>query len=125
MLRVDARASDDPGVTGRRPLDELFDALADPTRRDVLQRLVHTGPQSATVLAEAFPFTRQAIVKHLKALEEAGLVAAERAGREVHYRATTERLAEAVAWLLGTSAGWDRRARRLAGLSPTAREGAG
>lgn len=107
-------------MTGRRPLDELFDALADPTRRDVLQRLVHAGPQSATVLAAEFPFTRQAIVKHLKALEEAGLVVAEREGREVRYRATTERLAEAVAWLLGTSAGWDRRARRLAGLTGAA-----
>lgn len=108
-------------MTGRRPLDELFDALADPTRRDVLQRLVHDGPQTATVLAEAFPFTRQAIVKHLKALEDAGLVAAERDGRHVRYRATTERLADAVAWLLGTSEGWDRRAQRLAGITPASR----
>lgn len=125
MLPVDVRTGDDAGVTGRRPLDELFDALADPTRRDVLQRLVHDGPQSATVLAEAFPFTRQAIVKHLKSLGDAGLVVAEREGREVRYRATTERLAEAVAWLLGTSAGWDRRAQRLAGLTSPQREGAG
>lgn len=117
MQRVDVGRGDGPGVSERRPLDELFDALADPTRRDVLQRLVHDGPQSATVLAESFPYTRQAIVKHLKALGAAGLVTAERDGREVRYRATTERLAEAVAWLLGTSEGWDRRARRLAGLT--------
>jgi DNA-binding transcriptional ArsR family regulator len=100
-------------VTGRRPLDELFAVLADPTRREVLERLVHDGPQTATALAEHFPSTRQAIVKHLRTLTDAQLVAPERAGREVRYRATTERLADAVTWLLGASRGWDRRAERL------------
>ena len=96
-----------------RPLDELFAVLADPTRRAVLERLVHDGPQTATELAEHFPTTRQAVVKHLRVLADAELVAAERNGREVHYRATTERLADAVAWLVGASASWDRRADRL------------
>ena len=73
--------------------------LADPTRRAVLERLVHDGPQTATELAAHFPTTRQAVVKHLRVLADAGLVGAERDGREVHYRATTERLADAVAWL--------------------------
>ena len=53
------------------------------------------------------------MVKHLRALADAGLVTPERSGREVRYRATTERLAEAVAWLLETSAKWDRRLDRL------------
>ena len=97
----------------RRPLDELFTALGDATRRDLLERLVHDGPRTATEFAAGSPLTRQAIVKHLKALEAAELVASERAGREVKYRATTERLADAVRWLLDASESWDRRANRL------------
>lgn len=93
--------------------------LADRTRRDVLERLVHGGPQTATELSAAYPVTRQAIVKHLRALHDAGLVAADREGREVRYRATTERLADAVDWLLTTGRDWDRRAARL--RSATAR----
>jgi len=101
------------GRVGGRPIDELFSVLADPTRRDVLERLVHEGPQTATALAAHYPTTRQAIVKHLRALAEAELVVAERLGREVRYRATTKRLAEVVDWLLGASADWDRRTDRL------------
>lgn len=97
----------------RRPLDELFTALADPTRRELLSRLVHDGPRTATQFAADSPLTRQAIVKHLKALESADLVAAERSGREVKYRATTARLADAVSWLLDAGESWDRRTARL------------
>lgn len=100
-------------TAGRRPLDELFTAVADPTRRQVLGMLVHDGPRSATALADSFPVTRQAITKHLQVLQGAGLVAPERVGREVRYRATTERLAEAVDWLLTTGSDWDRRSTRL------------
>jgi len=95
------------------PLDQLFAVLADPTRRTLLQQLVHGGPTTATRLAEHYPVSRQAVVKHLQALAEADLVVAERAGREMYYRATPERLADAVVWLLDTSAQWDRRLERL------------
>jgi len=98
---------------GRRPLDELFAVLADPTRRAVLEHLVHDGPQTATELASRFPSTRQAVVKHLRVLADAGLVDSQRSGREVHYRATTARLADAVTWLLDAADGWDRRLERL------------
>jgi DNA-binding transcriptional ArsR family regulator len=97
----------------RRPLDELFSVLADPTRREVLERLVHDGPQTATALGAHFPTSRQAIVKHLRVLADAGLVVGRREGREVRYVATTERLADAVTWLLGASRDWDRRLDRL------------
>jgi DNA-binding transcriptional ArsR family regulator len=97
----------------RRPLDELFAVLADPTRRAVLERLVHDGPQTATELAVHYPTSRQAVVKHLRVLADAGLVVPERDGREVRYVATTERLADAVNWLLDASRRWDHRLGRL------------
>ena len=103
-----------PGVTaGADPLDALFDAVADPTRRWLLHRLVQEGPDTATRLSAALPVTRQAVVKHLQALVDAGLAAPERRGREVRYRATPEPLAAAVDWLVGAGAAWDRRLTRL------------
>ena len=94
-------------------LDAVFSALADPTRRGLVDRLVHEGPHTATMLAEGMPMTRQAVVHHLQALGEAGLVDASREGREVRYRATPEPLSEAMAWMLSTGARWDRRLDRL------------
>lgn len=94
-------------------LDAVFSALADATRRDLVARLVREGPHTATALARDLPMTRQAVVHHLQALGEAGLVDASRDGREVRYRATPEPLGEAVAWMLGTGARWDRRLERL------------
>ena len=94
-------------------LDTLFGALADPTRRHLLQRLLAKGPATATVLAVALPVSRQAVVKHLQGLEAAGLVSSERHGREVRFRATPERLASAVGWLLDAGGSWDRRIDRL------------
>jgi DNA-binding transcriptional ArsR family regulator len=104
----------DPAVTSTDgPLDDLFGALADATRRRLLSRLVHEGPATATELAVDLPFTRQAVVKHLQALAEAGLVSSERQGREVRYRATPEPLVEAIAWMLDAGPAWDRRLERL------------
>ena len=105
------------------PVDTLFDALADPTRRRLLQRLVQDGPDTASRLAVDLPVTRQAVVKHLQALVEAGLAAPERRGREVRYRATPEPLAHAVSWLVSAGARWDDRLGRLDRLAR--REGAG
>jgi DNA-binding transcriptional ArsR family regulator len=96
-------------------LDALFGALADPTRRALLVTLVQSGPRSATRLGEASPLSRQAVVKHLQALESAGLVVAQRVGREVQYRATPQQLAAAVGWLMDAGASWDRRIDRLRG----------
>ncbi len=92
--------------------DAVFGALADPTRRQLLERLAK-GPTTATGLSERFPVTRQALVKHLGALAEAGMVAKERHGREVHYRLETAPLGEATAWLTTLSARWEHRLQRL------------
>jgi len=90
----------------------VFFALADPTRRELLERLAR-GPTTATGLAVKFPVTRQAVVKHLGALEDAGMVAKERHGREVHYRLESAPLGEATAWLTRLSARWEQRLLRL------------
>ena len=94
-------------------LDDLFGALAEPTRRALFQRLLHEGPQTATVLAADSALSRQAVVKHLQALVSAGLATPQRAGREVRYVATPEQLAAVVAWLTESSTMWDKRISRL------------
>jgi DNA-binding transcriptional ArsR family regulator len=96
-------------------LDDLFGALSDPTRRALFERLLKQGPDTATRLAEHTTLSRQAIVKHLQALVDAGLARSERDGREVRYAATPEPLATVVAWLTESSTNWDRRLAKLTG----------
>ena len=99
-------------------LDTLFGALADPTRRLLVERLLTKGPATATALAEITPLTRQAILKHLQVLEAAGLMEHERFGREVRFRVTPRPLAAAVAWIVDTAGQWDQRLDRLRRLTP-------
>lgn len=79
--------------------DEVFTALADGTRREVVLALADHGPCTATALAAGMPITRQAVAKHLTHLHRAGLVAPERRGRETLYRLTPEGLSQATGWL--------------------------
>lgn len=102
-----------PTKTDAGALDTLFGALADPTRRLLVERLLTKGPATATVLAETTPLTRQAVLKHLQVLEAAGLLDHERNGREVLYRVTPQPLASAVGWILDTAGLWDKRIDRL------------
>ncbi|HKY15728.1 MAG TPA: metalloregulator ArsR/SmtB family transcription factor [Microthrixaceae bacterium] len=95
------------------PLDAVFGALADPTRRTMIRRLADSGPGTATELARDLPISRQAVVKHLQALDAAGLVQAERVGREVRFAATLDTLDDASAWMADVGAAWDRRLSRL------------
>ncbi len=90
----------------------VFGALADPTRRGILAA-ISANPATATELAGAMPISRQAVVKHLSALSEAGLVERERAGREVRYRISPEPLSEAVSWMAEVGGEWDERLARL------------
>jgi DNA-binding transcriptional ArsR family regulator len=92
----------------------VFDALADPTRRHLLERLVERAePVSITDLTGAFPITRQAISKHLGRLEAAGLVRAERRGRECLVTFAPEPLDRAAAWIAELEARWDARLSAL------------
>jgi ArsR family transcriptional regulator, cadmium/lead-responsive transcriptional repressor len=91
----------------------VFAALADPTRRQVVQSLSAGATVTASGLAAELPITRQAVTKHLVALDHAGLVEAERRGRETHYRLTPEPLTEAASWMAAVGGQWDDRLASL------------
>jgi DNA-binding transcriptional ArsR family regulator len=91
----------------------IFAALADPTRRGLLENLAENSPRTATQLAEAYPITRQGILKHLHILEEAGLVAVYQEGREKRYTLTPEPLNDVDEWIKALGAKWDERLLRL------------
>jgi DNA-binding transcriptional ArsR family regulator len=100
--------------------DAVFDALADPTRRRIVERLGR-APATAGELAERLPVTRQAVVKHLALLETAGLVDGVREGRRVVYTLTPAPFAEAAQWMHDVGAAWDRRLERLSTRFKTSR----
>lgn len=89
--------------------EDVFAALADPMRRRILDAIAGHGDATATVLAAELPVTRQAIVKHLAVLDQAGLVAGRRAGREMRYAVRPERLIAAARWMDRVAAQWDAR----------------
>jgi DNA-binding transcriptional ArsR family regulator len=93
--------------------DAVFGALADGTRRSLLSALADR-PATATELADDLPISRQAVVKHLNALADAGLVSRRRAGREVRYSVTPAPLEGAVSWIATVGAQWDGRLAALA-----------
>ena len=101
-----------PGLS-EPELGALFAALADPTRRQVVRSLAGAEPVTASRLAGELPMTRQAIAKHLGALERAGLVEPHREGRETRYRLTPEPLDDAIRWMEEVGVRWDRSLARL------------
>jgi DNA-binding transcriptional ArsR family regulator len=91
----------------------VFGALSDPTRRDLLAAIAQQPATTATELAAELPISRQAVLKHLTALADAGLLDRERSGREVRYRVTPEPLSDAVSWMAGVGGQWDERLKTL------------
>jgi DNA-binding transcriptional ArsR family regulator len=91
------------------PADSVFEALSDPTRRDVLALVGERGSANATELARDLPVSRQAVQKHLTSLAGAGLVASDRQGREVRYRVTPAPMSDAMAWMAAVGGRWDER----------------
>ncbi|MFI4991481.1 MAG: ArsR/SmtB family transcription factor [Solirubrobacterales bacterium] len=92
----------------------VFAALADPTRRAMIEALLREGTTTVPTLTAELPITRQAIAKHLATLDHAGLV--ERApgnGREVRYRLRDGALVSAGTWLAETESAWESRLDRL------------
>ncbi len=93
--------------------EELWAAIAEPSRRQLLDILLARGSGTPTALADELPLTRQAITKHLAVLERAGLVAARRTGREVHYTVRPERLDLAVHSMAEVASQWGLRLQRI------------
>lgn len=93
--------------------DDVFRALADPTRRAIYQRLVREGEQSVRALTDFAGVSQPAVSKHLALLKVAGLVHDRPAGRQVHYRADPQGLAPLVDWVSQYSAFWHGRFDRL------------
>lgn len=91
----------------------MFDALADPVRRRLLET-ISGAPATATELASELPISRQAVTKHLTALTAAGLLERQRCGRDVRYHVTPAPLSDAVSWITEVGGQWDERLARLA-----------
>jgi DNA-binding transcriptional ArsR family regulator len=97
----------------RQLSQDVFAALADPTRRRLVETLASRGSASATALAAELPISRQAVAKHLGALGGAGLVSSHRAGRETLYELRPEPLDEAADWIARIGGEWEDRLARL------------
>ena len=94
----------------------VFAALGDGTRLRLVARLCDAGPLSIARLADGEPVSRQAVTKHLHALERARLVRSSRSGRERVWELQPARLADARSWLEQASARWDAAIGRLRAL---------
>jgi DNA-binding transcriptional ArsR family regulator len=99
-----------PGVA---EADALWAAVADPTRRRLVDVLLARGEATATSLAGELPVTRQAVAKQLAVLDRAGLVEGTRRGREVRYAVHPQQLNAATRSMVRVAAEWDQR---LAGI---------
>lgn len=107
MLQTMSHASD-PKLSA-----PVFAALGDATRLELLSRLSDGRPHSITRLAEGLPLSRQGITKHLRVLQNAGVVSCERIGRESRFAISPEPIAHAKEYLARASAQWDAAIERL------------
>jgi DNA-binding transcriptional ArsR family regulator len=97
------------------PLDMAFQALSDPTRRVMVERLSR-GPASVSELARPLDMTLSAVVQHLAVLEASGLVRSEKAGRVRTCRIEPATLTVVERWVAERRAAWERRFDRLGAL---------
>lgn len=93
-------------------LDRTFAALADPTRRSLVERLVQ-GPATVSELAKPLPMSLPAVLLHLKVLEESGLVTSQKAGRVRTCRIDPKMLSQAEQWVAERRQMWERSLDRL------------
>ena len=112
----------DDETTGRRG-GELWAAVAEPTRRRLLDVLLARGEATATTLANELPVTRQAVAKHLAVLDRAGLVERQQRGREVHYAVRPERLDAAAEAMARVATEWDQRLAEIERLAESRQSG--
>jgi len=98
------------GVTVHKAInvEKIFSALADPTRRSLLEQLGESGPVSASSLATTMPVSRQAIAKHLHLLEAVGLVTRRRRGKQIEFAVDPDRLAATGRWMQRIADRWQQ-----------------
>jgi DNA-binding transcriptional ArsR family regulator len=101
-----------PNQGGSDAVGRVFHALADPTRRAIVERLVR-GPAPVKVLAEPLAMSLPAVMQHLSVLEEAGVIATEKVGRVRSCRIEPQGLRDAERWLSGQRTEWERRLDQL------------
>jgi DNA-binding transcriptional ArsR family regulator len=101
-------------------VDQVFAALADPTRRQLLELLGGQAAASATALAGQLPVSRQAVVKHLAVLQQSDLVTRRRDGREVVFTVHPERLVATASWMASLAASWQERLQLLKQMAEAA-----
>jgi ArsR family transcriptional regulator, cadmium/lead-responsive transcriptional repressor len=102
--------TDPPGLMPAGDEDEqLWEAIAEPSRLRVLDLILAHGEATPTMLAAELPFTRQAVAKHLAVLTRAGLVEGHKKGREMRYAVLTDRLDAASRAMAHVAARWDVR----------------
>ena len=94
------------------PLDQVFHALADPTRRGMVERLVR-GPATVSELSRPLGMSLPAVLQHLQVLEASGLVRSEKAGRVRTCRIEPDALRAAEVWVMGQRTAWETRLDRL------------
>ena len=94
-------------------VDQVFAALADPTRRQLLEVLATSGGASASGLARQLPVSRQAIAKHLQILAHAGLVDEQKRGRELCFEVEPRALRVTARWMERAARRWDQRLDRI------------
>jgi DNA-binding transcriptional ArsR family regulator len=102
--------------------DRLWAAVADPTRQQLLDRILASGDATASALARDLPITRQGIAKHLAVLERAGLVEATRSGRELRFTVRRDRLDQARRQMAQIVARWDERLGTIKRIAETERD---
>lgn len=105
-------------------VDSVLVALADPTRRQLLELLAAQGEITATTLAAQLPVSRQAVVKHLAVLDAAGLVSGGRVGREVRYAVRPAALDATARWMAAMAVDWDRRLANIKRVAEAGEAGA-
>jgi DNA-binding transcriptional ArsR family regulator len=96
--------------------DDVFKALADPTRRAIFERLARDGEQTVHALTDRAGVSQPAVSKHLGVLKHAKLVRDRREGRETHYSAQPQALAPLIVWMSLYGAFWRERFDRLESL---------
>jgi DNA-binding transcriptional ArsR family regulator len=99
-------------LNSSEPLDRVFQALADPTRREIVERLIR-GPASISELAAPLAMSLPAVMQHVQVLESSGLVASEKVGRVRTCRIDPVAIRNAEAWISQQRLAWERRLDQL------------